>query len=179
MKFLTKLGLAGIVVAATAYVASTLPFSVYQLHKTEYAVEKRFGDIVSVKSKPGPYLKNDWYKPSPLIIPNAFFTSVEKLDRRIQEYVDSSESVMTKDHKFIALSRYCKWIIEDPVKYVNAVRTPEKAQTLLDDIVFARVWEKNRGTLIRRKPDYPEERNKGRYDQNSKRAYGKIRNEDS
>ena len=117
-----------------AYLVSA-PFSVYLLHKTEYGVEKRFGAVVQVTNKPGPHLKNHAYIPLASI-----FTTVEKYDKRILEYTDSAESIITKDRKYIDSNRFCKWRIQDPEKYVNFVRAEEKAQSLLDDIVFNKVW---------------------------------------
>lgn len=127
----------GILALGAAYMISTAPFSVYTLHKTQWGVERRLGDVVKVVEKPGPHLKDKCYIPF-----MGYLTKVERLDKRILEYVDSAEKIMTKDHKFIDSDRYCKWRIKDPKKYVNAVRTEERAQGFLDDIVFNRVWNK-------------------------------------
>lgn len=128
-----KLGIA----TGILYLTSTLPFSMYQLHKTEYGVEKRFKDIVHVERKAGPHLIDRWWIPS-----YGFFSRVKRLDNRLLEYVDSSENIPTKDRKFIHMSRYCKWRISDPELFENAIGSQEGAQAILDDVVFSRVWEK-------------------------------------
>lgn len=132
-----KLGIISGIVAGMLYLTSTLPFSVYQLHKTEYGVEKRFGDIVYVEKNAGPHLIDRWWVPT-----FGLLSKVKRLDNRLLEYTDSAENIPTKDRKFIHMSRYCKWRISDPELFENAVGSEESAQSILDDVVFSRVWEK-------------------------------------
>ncbi|MBU4501270.1 MAG: hypothetical protein KKA79_01660 [Nanoarchaeota archaeon] len=134
IKTIGKVGLA--VGFVGGYAGTTLPFSYYEVHKTKFAAEKLGGAIVDVEKEAGPHLTKFWYIPGAGIL-----TTVESLDNRLKEYKDTAESVTTREYKNIAMDRFCKWRISDPVKYLNSVRSEQKAQTLLDDIVFDKVWE--------------------------------------
>lgn len=132
-----KYGLMGLAIGCIAYAASVLPSSTYILHKVNYGIERRLGDVICVKEDPGFYFKDKFYIPF-----FSYLTTVERLDKRILEYIDSAEKIMTRDHKFIDSDRYCKWRIKEPRNFVNFVRTEKRAQSLLDDIVFNKVWNK-------------------------------------
>jgi len=138
-----KIGMIGLGIGLVGgYVATTLPFATYTLHKTQYSVEKIWGDIVDVESEPGIHFKDKWYIPPFIRAVAKHNTQVEYLDKRLQEYRDTPEIVMTRDDKFIYMDRFCKWRIIEPIKYMQFVKTPDEAQRILDAIVFEKVWTK-------------------------------------
>jgi len=125
-------------VIGAAYLV-TAPFSMYIVHKTQYGVERRFGAVVHEESKPGPHFKSTKAYVLPIF---QIFTKVERYDKRLLEYKDSKEDIITKDHKFIDSNRFLKWRIINVKKFVRAVGSKKIAQSLLDDVVFNNVWDK-------------------------------------
>jgi membrane protease subunit HflC len=97
----------------------------YIVDQTQQAVVLRFGNIVSIRTEPGIYVKTP------------FIDNVVKLEKRIMIYDIPVERVITSDRRTILADTYAIWRIEDPQKFIETLRTVEVAMTRIDDIVYS------------------------------------------
>jgi len=97
----------------------------YIVDQTQQAVVLRFGNIVSIKTEPGIYVKTP------------FIDNVVKLEKRIMIYDIPVERVITSDRRTILADTYALWRIEDPQKFIETLRTVEVAMTRIDDIIYS------------------------------------------
>ncbi|HBT51285.1 MAG TPA: protease modulator HflC [Petrotoga sp.] len=97
----------------------------YIVDQTQQAIILRFGNIVSIKTEPGIYVKTP------------FIDNVVKLEKRIMIYDIPVERVITSDRRTILADTYALWRIEDPQKFIETLRTVEVAMTRIDDIVYS------------------------------------------
>ena len=88
----------------------------FQVRYNEWAVVTRFGKISRVVKEPGIRLK--WFWP---------IDKVHKFDKRIQVFEDSFEETLTKDQKNVIISAYVGWRVAEPLKFLESVKTSEKA----------------------------------------------------
>jgi len=66
-----------------------------------------------------------------------FLQKVLLLDDRILEYDSDPTDIVTKDKKHLLVDNFARWRIVNPLKFVQAVRTENEAQTRLDDIIYS------------------------------------------
>lgn len=97
----------------------------YIVDQTQQAIVLRFGNIISIKTEPGIYVKTP------------FIDNVVKLEKRIMIYDIPVERVITSDRRTILADTYALWKIEDPQKFIETLRTVEVAMTRIDDIVYS------------------------------------------
>ncbi len=66
-----------------------------------------------------------------------FVQQVLLLDDRVLEYDSEPTDIVTKDKKHLLVDNFARWRIVNPLKFVQAVRTENQAQTRLDDIIYS------------------------------------------
>lgn len=98
----------------------------------------QFGKPIGVpKTQAGLYLK----------LP--FWQQVNVFDKRIQIWDGEPNQIPTNDKTFIFLDVTARWRIVDALKYMQAVKTEARAQSLLDDIIGGTVRDMvNKNDLI-------------------------------
>lgn len=97
--------------------------SMFVVRVDQYAIVTQFGRPVRTLDQPGLYLR----------IP--FVQDVRYLDRRILEWDDTPQEMITNDKKRIYISSFARWRIADPLKYFTVVKTEDVAQLNLDKIL--------------------------------------------
>ncbi|THB70302.1 MAG: protease modulator HflC [Desulfobulbaceae bacterium] len=102
------------------------------------AVVTQFGrPIGTPKTAAGLYLK----------VP--FLQQINEFDKRIYIWNGEPNQVPTNDKTFVFLDITARWRIVDALKFLQAVRTESRAQSLLDDIIGGRVRDMvNKNDLI-------------------------------
>ncbi|MBF0236154.1 MAG: protease modulator HflC [SAR324 cluster bacterium] len=101
----------------------------YVVDKTQYAIEIRLGDPVTVHLEPGLKFK----------IP--FITKIFYVDNRLMTYDADPGGIFTQDKKEMLVDNYAKWRVTDPLKFYETVRSVEGAQARLDDIIYSQTRE--------------------------------------
>ena len=114
-----------IIVALILIVAILGPF--YILFEGEQAVVTRFGAIVKVETTPG------------LKIKMPFTDTVTRYSTKILSWDGDAQRIPTKENQFIYVDPTSRWIISDPQKFYETVKTVENAQLRLDDILDSTV----------------------------------------
>ncbi len=123
MKILTSIGIVVfVVIAAMVGYAST-----YQLEEGKQAVITQFGRPVRFVTDAGLHFK----------LP--FIQHVDRLEKRLLPWDGAAESMQTRDKKRIFIDFWARWRIADPEKFYRAVRTEQKGQKILDDLVDSAV----------------------------------------
>ena len=112
--------------AALALVAAHDSF--YIIKETERGVLTHFGRIAPPVRQPGLHFK--WPRP---------VSRVYKVDRRLQTMTDLPQELITEDQKSVLVDGYLLWRIEDPILFVEAIRTDENALEKLRDIYLSSV----------------------------------------
>lgn len=102
-----------------------IPQVFFIIDETEQAVVIQMGNPVKVITTPGLQIK----KP--------FVQRVVKFDNRLLEYDSSPAEILTKDKKNLMVDNYSRWRITDPLKFLESVGTEGRAQSRLDDIIYA------------------------------------------
>ncbi len=97
----------------------------YVVDVTESAILLYFGKPVKVIKEPGLQMR----------IPVAH--SVIKLSNKLQEYDAPPSDIITKDKKNLVVDNFCRWRIEDPLKFYKSVRDIYGAMSRLDDIIYS------------------------------------------
>ncbi len=78
-----------------------------------------------------------------------FLQQVNEFDKRIQIWDGDPNQIPTNDKTFVYLDVTARWRINDPLRYMQAVRTESRAQSLLDDIIGGTVRDMvNKNNLI-------------------------------
>ncbi|MGK5095388.1 protease modulator HflC [Deltaproteobacteria bacterium TL4] len=103
--------------------------STYIVDKTQYAIAIRLGEPLAADLEPGLKFK----------LP--FITQVKYMDNRLLTYDSDPGSVFTKDKKEMIVDNYAKWKIVDPLKFYEAVKSVEGAQSRLDDMIYSQTRE--------------------------------------
>lgn len=101
--------------------------SVFVVGEGEQSVVTQFGRPVQTATQPGLYFK------IPLI------QDVTVLEKRLLPWDGNAESMQTRDKKRIFIDVWARWRILDPEKFFTAVRTEQKGQKMLDDLVDSAV----------------------------------------
>jgi modulator of FtsH protease HflC len=99
----------------------------FTVDESEQAIVLQLGKPVAGPLGPGLHFK----------LP--FVQNVVVFDARILEYNANSAEVLTKDKKNMVVDNYAKWRISDPLQFYRSVRTISRAQSRLDDLVYAEV----------------------------------------
>ncbi|MGB0483117.1 MAG: protease modulator HflC, partial [bacterium] len=114
---------------AGAIIVGIVYLSTFIVDRTQYAVEIRLGDPVSVHMEPGLKFKMP------------FLTKVFYVDNRLLSYDADPGSVFTEDKKEMIVDAYSKWKVSDPLKFYETVRSLMGAQSRLDDIIYSQTRE--------------------------------------
>jgi len=78
-----------------------------------------------------------------------FLQQVNEFDKRIQIWDGDPNQIPTNDKTFVFLDVTARWRINDALKFMQAVRTESRAQSLLDDIIGGTVRDMvNKNNLI-------------------------------
>lgn len=98
----------------------------YVINETQQGVLTNFGRISPPVKQPGLHVK--WPRP---------ISKVYKVDRRLQILTDVSYELITEDQKNILISGFLLWRVEDPILYVEAIRTGANATERLRDLYLS------------------------------------------
>ncbi len=115
----------GIIVVLIILVAILGPF--YILSEGEQSVVTRFGAIVKVETTPGLKFK------MPIT------DTVTKYSTKILSWDGDAQRIPTKENQFIYVDPTSRWVISDPKRFYETVKTIENAQLRLDDILDSTV----------------------------------------
>ena len=99
----------------------------YILQEGEQSVVTRFGAIVQVETEPGLKLKMP------------FVDTVVKYSSKILSWDGDAQRIPTKENQFIYVDPTSRWVISDPKRFYETVKTVENAQLRLDDILDSTV----------------------------------------
>ena len=99
----------------------------YILQEGEQSVVTRFGAIVKVETEPGLKFKMP------------FVDTVVKYSAKILSWDGDAQRIPTKENQFIYVDPTSRWVISDPQKFYETVKTVETAQLRLDDILDSTV----------------------------------------
>lgn len=97
--------------------------SAYIVRVDQYAIVTQFGKPVRTVEEAGLFFR----------IP--FVQNVSYLDRRVLEWDDSPQEMISLDKKRIFINSFARWRIDDPLKYFTVVKTEDVAQLNLDKIL--------------------------------------------
>ena len=114
-----------IVVALLVIVMILGPF--YILQEGEQSVVTRFGAIVKVETEPGLKFKMP------------FVDTVVRYSSKILSWDGDAQRIPTKENQFIYVDPTSRWVISDPKRFYETVKTVENAQLRLDDILDSTV----------------------------------------
>ncbi|MEL0159574.1 MAG: protease modulator HflC, partial [Deltaproteobacteria bacterium] len=114
---------------AGAIIVGIVYLSTFIVDRTQFAVEIRLGDPVSVHMEPGLKFKMP------------FITKVFYVDNRLLTNDSDPGSVFTEDKKEMIVDAYSKWKVSDPLKFYETVRSLAGAQSRLDDIIYSQTRE--------------------------------------
>ncbi len=114
-----------IIVAVIVILAILGPF--YILEEGEQSVVTRFGAIVRVETDPGLKFKMP------------FVDTVVRYSSKILSWDGDAQRIPTKENQFIYVDPTSRWVISDPQRFYETVKTVENAQLRLDDILDSTV----------------------------------------
>ncbi len=92
---------------------------------TEQAIVTRLGKPVRTVSEPGLHFK------LPFIENTTFFS------KKLLDYDTSPSEILTKDKKTLVIDNYCRWYIDDPLKFYLTVKNEVGAFPRIEDIVYS------------------------------------------
>ncbi len=115
------LAIIGLVVLVLAVVV--LSRSAFVVRVDQYAIVTEFGKPVRTIASPGLYF----------LVP--FVQQRQYLDKRILEWDDVPQEMVTRDKKRIFTSTFGRWRIKDPLRFFQNVREEAEAHKALDKIV--------------------------------------------
>ncbi|MBQ2527130.1 MAG: protease modulator HflC [Spirochaetales bacterium] len=99
----------------------------YILSEGEQSVVTRFGAIVKVETEPGLKFKMP------------FVDTVVRYSSKVLSWDGDAQRIPTKENQFIYVDPTSRWIISDPKRFYETVKTVENAQLRLDDILDSTV----------------------------------------
>ena len=114
-----------VIVALLVIVMILGPF--YILQEGEQSVVTRFGAIVKVETEPGLKFKMP------------FVDTVVRYSSKILSWDGDAQRIPTKENQFIYVDPTSRWVISDPKRFYETVKTVENAQLRLDDILDSTV----------------------------------------
>lgn len=115
----------GVIVALIIILAILGPF--YILEEGEQSVVTRFGAIVRVETEPGLKFKMP------------FVDTVTRYSAKILSWDGDAQRIPTKENQFIYVDPTSRWVISNPKRFYETVKTVENAQLRLDDILDSTV----------------------------------------
>jgi len=121
----TKITLAMVTLLVLAL--AVLYISTYQLEEGKQAVITRFGRPARFVQQAGLHFK------VPMI------EEVHRLEKRLLPWDGASESMQTADKKRIFIDFWARWRITDAQEFFRSVRSEDKGQKILDDLVDSAV----------------------------------------
>ncbi len=95
----------------------------YILGEGQQAVVTRFGKIVNVETEPGLKFKMP------------FVDTVNTYSSKILSWDGDAQRIPTKENQFIYVDPTSRWVISDPAKFYETVKTIENAELRLDDVL--------------------------------------------
>ncbi|BCU78033.1 protease modulator HflC [Luteolibacter sp. LG18] len=95
----------------------------FTVSSDECAVLTRFGSPVRTVTEAGMFPKYPW----PV-------DTVTRFDRRLRFYDTRVSEALTRDKRNVILPLFIAWRIEDPLKFIQALGTPEAAPSKLDSL---------------------------------------------
>lgn len=110
--------------------------SIYTIDESEQGVLTHFGKIAPPVKEPGLHFKFPW----PV-------SKIYKVDRRIHPLTNLSQELITEDQKNVLVDGYLLWRVEDPVRYVESIRTEVRAVERLSDL-----YRSSAGIVVSNKP---------------------------
>lgn len=136
--------------------------ALYKVDQTKQAVITQFGKpvrvIVNPVKKDEDFLaklkdeyKNQGIKYSEgagLKVKIPFIQDVNYFERRILAWDGFPEQIPTKDKKYIWVDTTARWYINDPLKFLQTVRTEDTANARLDDIIDSLVRDSITGRVL-------------------------------
>ena len=100
---------------------------VYDMHyiidETQQGVLTHFGKISPPVRQPGLHIKWPW----PI-------SKIYKVDRRIHALTDLTQELITEDQKSVLMNGYLLWRVQDPILFVEAIRTEQSASERLANL---------------------------------------------
>ncbi|MBQ5365589.1 MAG: protease modulator HflC [Spirochaetales bacterium] len=99
----------------------------YILSEGEQSVVTRFGAIVKVETTPGLKFKMP------------FVDNVVKYSSKVLSWDGDAQRIPTKENQFIYVDPTSRWVISDPKRFYETVKTVDNAQLRLDDILDSTV----------------------------------------
>ena len=115
-----------VLIAALAVVV--MAASVYIVDAREVAVVTFFGKPVKTVTEPGLNVRWPW----PL-------HQVVRFDKRTRLLSVAPAEVLTRDKKNLVVEAFLLWRVTDPMRFLEAVGSPEVAETQLSDLVVSRI----------------------------------------
>ena len=97
--------------------------SVYVIQETEQGVLTHFGKVSPPVRQPGLHVK--WPRP---------VSRIYTVDRRVHTLTGVPQELITEDQKSVLYDGYLLWRIEDPILFVEAIRTGQNAAERLEDL---------------------------------------------
>ena len=98
-----------------------------------------------------------------------FVEKAVKIEKRILEWDGYPNQIPTRDKKYIVVDTTARWRIDNPIRFLESVRTPRGAQSRLDDIIDSATREAisshNLVEVVRNSNRILDERAKQREDQ--------------
>ena len=117
---------AGILVLLAALAAGSI---FYTIDETEQVVVTQFGKLIGQpKLEAGLNMKLPWQ-------------TVNRFDKRILQWDGDADQIPTSEKRLIWVDTTARWRIDDPLKFMQRIRTEQSAQTRLDDIIDAKTRE--------------------------------------
>ena len=99
----------------------------YILSEGEQSVVTRFGAIVKVETTPGLKFKMP------------FVDTVVRYSSKVLSWDGDAQRIPTKENQFIYVDPTSRWVISDPKRFYETVKSVENAQLRLDDILDSTV----------------------------------------
>ena len=122
-----KIWTLAVAIAVLAIGGACLYSSAYTVEEGKLAVITQFGKPMGAIEKPGLHFK----------IP--FIQEVHYLEKRLLPWDGDPESMQTRDKKRIDIDVWARWRIVDPLKFFVKLRTEQRGQKILDDLVDSAV----------------------------------------
>jgi len=116
-----------VVVALLVIAGVCLYSSAYTVQEGKLAVITQFGKPMGSVEEPGLHFKMP------------FIQDVHYLEKRLLPWDGDPESMQTRDKKRIDIDVWARWRIVDPMKFFVKLRTEQRGQKILDDLVDSAV----------------------------------------
>jgi len=123
---LPPFGLVALIIAILAAVF-VLPAVLFKVDEAEQAVILQFGKPVKSHVEPGLKFKMP------------FIQEVRRFDQRILEWDDPPTQIPTGDSQLITVNTAARWRINDPLKFLQAVKTISVAESRIGDAIKSAV----------------------------------------